>query len=179
MQSGYLGEVSLTGPRTYSASIIGAVPALLPTDIFTLTGAANIIVKVTRVLITGSRSANATSDFVFVKRSTANTLGTPSVRAAVPYDSNSVAASAICQAYTANPTLGALVGNLLATRLFLTGVSGTPPMPLDIAFGNGIRPSTPVILRGANEVFAINLNGVTITAPASLDFTIEWTEEPT
>ena len=161
--------------KTYFATVIGLAVALLPTDVFTITGAAGVVVRVTRVLVTGTRNANGHSDFVFLRRSTANTLGISSTPTAVFCDSQSGAASAVVRAYTANPTLGTLVGNMVATRLFLTGVSGTPPQQLELEFGK--RFSTSVILRSAAEVFALNLNGVTVTT-GLLNVTIEWTEEP-
>jgi hypothetical protein len=43
-------------------------------------------------------------------------------------------------------------------------------------FGN--RPGArAVVLRGANSVFALNLNGVAISNATLIDIAIEWTEE--
>lgn len=162
--------------RTYSASIVGLVVAATPTDIFTITGAANVIVRVNRIVISATRSSNGTSDLLLVKRSTANTLGVSSTPTRVPYDSNSPAAAAVVRAYTANPTLGTLVGIVYAGKFFIPTVSSaTPKEPTEIIFGKKFGSS--VILRGASDVLAVNLNSITL-AGNNFDVYIEWTEEP-
>lgn len=161
--------------RTYAASIRGLVAAALATDIFTITGAAGKVVRITRIIVGATRTANATSDLLIIKRSTANTLGTSTVPTAVPYDSMSEAAAAVVRAYTANPTLGVAVGQVMALKQFIQSGGGNSPMPpIDIEFGKKFGSS--IILRSASEVLALNLNGVTL-AGNNFDITIEWTEE--
>jgi hypothetical protein len=145
-----------------------------PTDVFTLTGAAGVVIRITRIAISGSRTASGNSDFVLLKRSTANTLGISSAPAIVPSDSLNAAPSGVVRAYTANPTLGTLVGNIAAFKLWITGVSTSGIAPF--IFNLGTRFATAMILRGAAEVFAINMNAVSI-AGNSMNFFIEWTEE--
>jgi hypothetical protein len=167
---------------TYSAAITNLVPAASATDIFTLTGSATKTIRITRVSVSATSSAAtaAALDCVLLKRSTANTAGTSTNPTKVPYDSASAAATATVNAYTANPTTGTLVGNFHVQKLIqpLATYTATdfPPMQ-PIIWEFGIRPSQAIVLRGTGEVFAVNLNGVTATATASFDISIEWTEE--
>ena len=161
---------------TYAASITGLASAASATDIFTITGSASKTIRVTRLEVSGQQTTAAAAQIIVLKRSTANTSGTSTNPTAVPYDSNSAAATATINAYTANPTTGSLVGNLKAEYVFLaapgTATVGSDKLFLD--FGN--RPSQAIVLRGATQVLAVNLNGATVTGGA-FDINIEWTEE--
>lgn len=159
---------------TYSASIIGLAPATSPTDLFTVTGSAIKTVRILQILATATRTAGGNADYVILKRSTANSGGTSSTLTAVPHDSSDSAATAVVRAYTANPTTGTLVGNISTQKIFTnTAGSGASDKFEEIY---GIRPSKGIVLRGVNEVFAFNLNGVTMTG-GSFDIHVEWTEE--
>lgn len=160
---------------TYSATINAlAVPALA-TDVFTITGSATKTIRVTRVVVSGSKTTASPVLFVLLKR-TANTGGTSTTRTAVPHDSSDVAASAVVRAYTANPTTGTLVGNIETVAVFIpTATLATYFRSYEWTFGG--RPGAQaIVLRGINEVFSVNLNGVTVTG-GSLNIQIEWTEE--
>lgn len=166
---------------TYAASITGLVPAASCTDLFTLTGSASKTIRIMRVMVsaTTTSATPVTNDVVFLVRSTANSAGTSTNPTAVPYDSNDAAASATINAYTANPTTGNLVGNILVAKLqptlaTFTATDFPSQAPLVVQFG--ITDSKPPVLRGATQVFAVNLNGATPTATASWDISIEWTE---
>lgn len=165
---------------TYGATSIDITPATTATDVFTITGSASKTVYIHKITVTGNRTAHAHDLLVLLKRSTANTGGTFTTRTAVPYDSDNDAATATVRAYTANPTLGTLVGEIQARR-----VSFPVQTPTN-AQGNGgsvnpwvweyTKDAQPITLRGTSEVLAINLNGITI-AGRSLQFSIEWSEE--
>lgn len=159
---------------TYSASVTNLSTSLLATDIFTITGSATKTVRITQILITGTRTTSQNNDFVFIKRSTANTGGTSTTLTSVPYDSTSAAGTAVVRAYTANPTLGTAIGTMISTNLFLNATASGASDRAAFTFGN--RPAQAIVLRGTSEVLAINLAGVTIATP-SLDITIEYTEE--
>lgn len=158
---------------TYSASIVGLVPANLATDIFTITGSATKIVRITHIEISATQTTAGNANVVVLKRSTANTGGTSTNPAKVPHDSQNAAASATVAAYTANPTVGTLVGNIRSNKIF---VSTATTMGEEITMDFGVRPSQAVVLRGTAEVLAVNLNGVTL-AGGSFDIDIEWSEE--
>lgn len=163
---------------SYSAAIGGLVGVTACTDLFTLTGSATKTIRITRVDISGAIATTAQQVEVFgLVRSTANATGTSTSPAAVPYDSNDPAATAVVRAYTANPgTLGTLVGNVRVAKMLL-GVTGGTTVQDRLIWDFGDRPTKALVLRGATQVFAINLNGVTFSTASSFNLYIEWTEE--
>src|SRR5712672_1275951 len=172
------------GKWTYSAAKVGLVPAASATYIFTITGSASKIIRVTHIEIwaTTTAATAAALDVLLLKRNAANTGGTSTGSPTpVPHDINAPAVSATVLAYTANPTLGGLQGTAIRnSKLFQTLATYTAtdfpaPVPLIWDFGN--RPGSGIILRGITDVLAVNLNGVTATATASFDISVEWTEE--
>lgn len=169
-------NTSTTQKTTYSASAVALAPAASATDIFTLTGSGTKTVKITRVQISGIATAAGAYDVVFLKRSTANSAGTSSDLTEVPYDSNDAAATATALSYTANPTTGTLVGNLQAKKITVSTAGGAIPIiPTELTFDERAG-ERPIVLRGTGQVFAINLNGVTVTG-GSLTLDVTWTEE--
>lgn len=180
-----LNAVNTAGQRaTYSAAKVGLVPASSATDIFTITGAANKVIRVTHIEITGTTTSAtpAALDVLLLKRSTANTSGTSTGSPTpVPHDSTNPAVSASVLAYTANPTTGNLVGTALRNQKFFqtlaTYTATEFPTKDSLTWDFGNRPSQEIILRSANDVLAVNLNAVTATATASFDLAIEWTED--
>jgi hypothetical protein len=160
---------------TYSASITALAPAASATDIFEIAGSATKTIKVTRLQISGTAAAAGAYDFVLLKRSTANSGGTSSAPAVVPHDANDAAGTAVVKAYTANPTLGTLVGNIRAAKGTVTTAAGAiPNVPTQFNFGE--REGKEITLRGTAQVLALNLNAATMTG-GSLNIDIEWTEE--
>lgn len=162
---------------TYAASVTGlAVVATSATDVFTITGSATTTIRITRLEISGQLTTAAAAQIVVLKRSTANSAGTSTAPTVVPHDSASAAAAATLLAYTANPTIGTLVGNIRAEYLFMAapGTATIGPDKLFLNFGD--RPSQAIVLRGIAQVLAINLNSASLTG-CVLDINIEWTEE--
>lgn len=159
---------------TYSATIKGLVLASSATDFFTITGSASKIVRITNISWTSASTAAAQSAVILLKRSTANSAGTSTTRTAVPHDSTSSSATATVRAYTANPTIGTLVGNIKSVRNFSTGTASAAPSFFSFNFGDG--PFQALVLRGTSEILALNFNGVTVSG-LNFDISITWTEE--
>ena len=158
---------------TYAASITGLASASSATDIFTITGSASMVVRVTRIRISAIKtSAGADVDIQLIKRSTADTGGTATNPTAIPYDSLDPAATATIAAYTANPTTGTAVGTFAVDSVWV-GLATAQTGLMSHDFGN--RPAHAVTLRSASEVLAVNLNGVTVGGGA-FDIWVEWTE---
>lgn len=164
-------ELSLA---TYSASVTGLVAAATPTDIFTITGSASKTIRVTKIAINGNQTTGGTVNLQIIKRSTANTAGTSTARAAVPHESTDAAATATVLAYTANPTLGTAIAVMQAKKLYVSAVTATA-QDLLLAFSRPQNTKAPT-LRGVAEVLAVNLNAVTVTGN-SFNISIEWIEE--
>lgn len=160
---------------TYSASIRGLVPATTPTDIFTITGSASKVIRITHIEVSATMTSAGTVDLQLLTRSAANTGGTSTNPAATPHDASDAAATAVINAYTANPTgLGAAVGSPIRSQKFFIPGVGALFESQDWDFG--IRNGKPLVLRTAAQVLALNLNSVTVTG-GSFDISIEWTED--
>lgn len=161
--------------QTYSAAIVGLAVAAAATDIFTLTGSATKTIKIRKVTVSATRTADAKTDLVMLVRSTANSGGTSTAPTRVPHDSLNAAATGTVLAYTANPTLGALVGIIRARKQYIP-VAASSTLESETVYVFGEETNQAIILRGVSQVFSINLNGQTITGP-SFDISITWTEE--
>lgn len=173
--SGTITATPAAPAATYAAATVHVAISPLATDVFTITGSGTKTVKITKVEMSGAVATAGIITVQVVKRSTANSAGTSSAGVAVPYDSNSAAATATTLLYSVNPTLGTLVGAVVYKRLFV-------PATTSVADGNYQtlwsleRAVQPITLRGTGQVLAINFAGVTPTGGA-YSFGFEWTEE--
>lgn len=159
---------------TYSAAIISSTLGTLATDFFTITGSATKLIRVTEISVAFTGGGTIVSAQL-LKRSTANSGGTSSLLTATPHDTNDTASTATVRVYTANPTVGTLVGVMRADKTDSPLLSSTTN-PNGIVYTFGTRPSRAVVLRGINQVLAFNLNGVTLSGGAVSCY-VEWTEE--
>jgi hypothetical protein len=165
--------ITSTKLQTYSASTFGLSSAAVATDILLINGSATKTVKIKLIRITGTRTASATIDLLLIKRSTANSGGTSTTLVAVPHDSTNAAGTAIVLAYTANPTVGTVVGNFRTRKMFINTAGTGASDIVEWTFDSG--ESQACILNGVAQGFAVNLNGVTVTG-GNFDISIEWTE---
>jgi len=176
----YVNAVPVSGSKiSYSSATVGLVTAASATDIFTITGSATKTIRVKHIRISGTVSSTTYVDVLLIKRSAANTSGTSTAVNAVPNDSSNPAASATVLSYTANPTLGAVVGTMKSAKLLMNQTvpnnaqSAGVQIPIEWTFGSRGQAIT---LRGTSQVLAINLNSTTLSG-SSFDITIEWQEE--
>lgn len=177
-------ELTPGSKATFSAAITGLVPVTAATDIFTVTGSATKLVKITRLAITASATlaTEAVLPIAILKRSSADLTGTSTAPTRVAHDSGNAAVTATVLAYTANPgTLGTLVGAIRNHRALmqftpLTATEFPVSQPLYIE-DYGTHGSQPPTLRGIAEVFAVNLNAVATITGWLFDISVEWTEE--
>jgi hypothetical protein len=166
----------LDGQRaTYSCATAPFTPAASATDIFIITGSATKTIRVLKIEIYATQSTAGVANIFLVKRSTANTGGTFVTGTKVPHDSNFAAATATVGNYTASPTLGTLVGNIKIHRGMIPATATALNNPIATwTFGNASGGA--IVLRGTNELLAVNLNGVTISGGVFV-IRVEWTEE--
>jgi hypothetical protein len=158
---------------TYSASTLNLITDTSATDIFTITGSGTKTIRIHKIIVSATRTVSGNIDLLLIKRSTANTGGTSSAATIVPFDSTNVAATAIVNSYTANPTLGTTVGIISNRKVFLNTVTTGITDYCVYEFGN---LNQCVVLRGTSQVLAINLNATTITG-SSFNISIEFIEE--
>jgi hypothetical protein len=162
---------------TYAASVVAMTPAASATDFFTITGSATKTVRVKRVSCTGASTADGSAVVQGIRRTTADTAGTSTTPTIVKYDANDAAATAVVRAYTANPTVGSTTnGGLtrigkLATAVLATSAAGVP-----LVWDFGQMNDKEIVLRGVNDVFALNNGGVSFVAGAALSCEVVWTE---
>lgn len=165
-----------TGKATYTASVSGLVIANAGTDFFTITGAVNKKIKVIRLEFSGIATAAAAVIITLIKRSTPNTGGTATTRTAVAHEAiTGLSAAALVQSYTANPTLGQIVGAMQTKRGVLnTAAAGANAPVLAFEFDKpGIKFPT---LNSDQEVLALNFNAQTAAGNAC-EVVVTWTEE--
>ena len=167
---------ALTPEMTYSASVTGLIPAASATDIFEIVGGERKTVYVHRVQISGIATGAGAFDFVLLRRDGASSGGTSTAPTTVRHSLNADPASASLKAYTANPTVGRLYGNLQVIKGTVTTSAGVIPgisYEFDLTKHGLLQP---VELKGRNATLALNLNATTITG-GSLDIDITWTEK--
>jgi hypothetical protein len=163
-------------PATYSAGITSLSAAGAATDIFTITGSATKTIRVLKITVSATKTSETIVPLLILKRSTANTGGTSSTLDNVPRDSQDAAATAVVRAYTANPTLGTLVGNVKATKIVFVENTKSTNSNYRLEFCFTSEQEKPVVLRGVGEVLALNL-GATTVAGSNINIDITWTEE--
>lgn len=163
---------------TYSVGISAFTPGATPTDIITITGSATKTIRVLSIEFTSVQTTRALINMFIIKRSAANTGGTSTTPTVVPADSNNAAPTAVVRVYTANPTVGAAVGNLSIVKVLsddsgANAVGGSGYM-WDFTKGGFAQGA---ILRGTSQVLAVSLNGATLPIGLSVVATVTWTEE--
>lgn len=176
-------ELQSTGKATYAVSTAYFTPVATATDLAEIkhNGTdANRIIKIKRIIINyRSTTTQNVNNFFLVKRSTDNTSGTSATPTIVPLDSAFAGTTtATVKSYTANPTLGTLVG-IMATLTSCGAVDGlaTAGTQQLVIFDEHLAGG-PIVLRASGQTVAVNNNGVTVpnTSP-SISVTFYWTEE--
>jgi hypothetical protein len=157
---------------TYSGAITGLIPPANPTDIFTISGSATHLIKIKTIRISATQTTTATRNIIILKRSTLNTGGTSTLLSKVPHDSTNPVSTATVRGYTANSTLGTLVGSIYSVRKIIGTVTTLIPSETII------KPDgQSYTLRSVNESICINLNGVS-SAGNIFDISVTWIEIP-
>ena len=166
-------EISFGGKNTYAAATGIFTPPATPTDMSCLWGSATKTIRVLACHIAGLQTATGINLFNLIKRSTANSAGTWNAATAVPLDANDAAATASVGWYTANPTLGSVVGNIRTARVCCSIATGLLVPPFDLLqFCRNDELSKLPVLRGAAQGLAVNFGGAAL--PAGLTMAVEW-----
>lgn len=169
---------------TYAASNTFTPPAT-PTDLVTITGSASKTIRIVSFKLTTTNTAAGSQQFFLVKRSTADTGGTPVAGTVVTFDSGNAAGTATVNHYTANPgALGTAVGTVNTMRvkseIAVPGVgwnivdSGVELLPVTKV--GGTFTTQPITLRGIAEQLVVNFNGAALVAGQTHAYSIVWTE---
>lgn len=161
---------------TYTATAAAFLPVATATDFISIFGSASKTIRVLRVAIGGVATAGTIVDLYMIKRSSANSAGTPTALTAIPHDANDASASAAVNSYAANPTTGSAIGNIGIRKLSLPTAASNIVVPM-LEWRPGTQNDRAWVLRGAAQGLCLNWNGAAIPAGTSLDVEITWTEE--
>lgn len=163
-------------PR-YRAGVIGVTLAATPSDFLTIIGSSTKKVRVLRIAVSGAAAtASQIIPVQIVARSTAASGGTSAAATAVPMDSSLPAATSVVTRYTANPTVGTLVGIVdVMTVNFALATAVVQPGP--VVFDFTARNGGGYTLNATTEALAVNLNGVTLANATTINVMVEWIEE--
>jgi len=151
----------------YTTTIPTLFPAANATDVFILTGSATKLVRLLylELFITQTVSAGTYSWFLW-RRSTLDTGGTPAVLTPKVHDTTDPAATVVVREYLANPTLGTSVGITTRAQIYHSdGTVGNESSQPGYVFNfiqNGFDKG--IVLRGVNEMIALNFNGAAVPA---------------
>lgn len=165
------------GRPTYSAAFDDLVAASTCTDLLRISGSATKTVFVQEIRLSATATAGKTLDVRLAKRSTANSSGTATQPTVVPHDADAAAGTAVVDAYTANPTVGTLVGLIRSRRYTIVAVDVTngPELVFDLRAFNGGRG---LRLEGVAQGLSVELDGETAGSGNSWSGSVTWTEEP-
>lgn len=166
---------------TYLATTTSFNPIASATDMVAVTGSSTKTIKI--LLITIGYFSNTTSigrnDFYIVRRSSADSGGTPTTVTAQALDTNNASATATIKYYPtgSNPTLGTTVGTLKVTSLAPLN-TGYPLAQGEQTVFDWRSAGQAITLRGTSDVIAVNNNGATVagTSP-TICVNILFTEE--
>ena len=174
-------DVVINAPTkaTYNSGSGLFTPPATPTDMWVMQGSATKTIKILSLTCFFIQT-NAGNDLIYLKRySTADTAGTSTTIAALPLDINDAASTATIKAYTANPTLGTLVGDLdivypgIATNGGPSSETGSAEFSWNLADNQG----QPLVLRGTTDQIAVNFNGAAKPAGFQIAVSVRFTEE--
>lgn len=157
----------------YRASITGLVPASTITDFFQLIGSPTKTVLVRNLRVWAVATAAEALELYLLKRIAASSGGTSVAMPAIALDTQDPASGAVAQGYSFGPTsLGQSAGSIGNAKL-LVAAAGSLVTPVSWDF----TAMKPVVLRGAGEALALNLNGASFTTTGlNVDVEVEWEE---
>lgn len=167
--------------NSYQTSQIGIVPASSATDIACMDGAANIVIRLQSVRVSGSAGTLINVPVTLTKHASLDSGGTSyssGNQQFVPYalDPSNGSAKATGLGYSANPTINDSSPGLLDTVIVPFSATGTllgnPGVVIDYS---NIRLSEAPTLRTAVQQLCVNLNA---TSPSSgvVNVSWKWTE---
>ena len=172
------------GAATYRVGGGGYGAYATPTDLIGIRGSATKTVVVTALHLRMNSTASAINVLSLIKRSTANTSGTLTNPAGIPVDSTQAAATAVVDLYTAAPTTGTSLGNVMVDHVqsaalpnnggiigLVVPSTGIPQNPVMLADSR-----RPIVLRGVNESLYLNYAGAAIPGGWVAMWNVEWFE---
>lgn len=179
IQIGPRGSMFVTNEgrlTTYSAGRNNNTPAANTTDFLIIPGSSTKTVKLRKLVISFQATAAQGARGFLYKCSAAGSGGTTANLTSVPHDSTNAAATVTPFVYTANPAgICTQVGAIAQPLITWTAANAAQEK---FVYDAAILNTQPVILRGAAEQIAFNLNGAAVPAGGVVQVEqITWTEE--
>lgn len=176
---GHFVSLEAAAQPTYFATGTGYTAYATPTDLFTISGASNKIVKIVLMRLLVQTTSGALQTVHWIKRGTANTGGTATQPTGFAMDSVDPAHSATINLYTAAPTTGDVVGRNYNSVL-TTATTAVPGIftGVNLLTTQSTTFAKTITLRGANESFCCNWNGAALPAGFTATWEVQWTESP-
>lgn len=175
-QPGVVCAMESTMP-TFSASVSGFAAASTATDVACLTGSASRVVRLQRVLVTGSAASTIAIPVSLFLRTAADSAGTAVVMTPFSMDTNNTSTVSNVQYFTANPTINdTLQAQVDVAQILLptttTSAYGITPFDYSVALN-----SQGPVLRGTGQQLCVNFNK---TSPSTslVNINFRWTEFP-
>lgn len=161
---------------TFAASVSAFAQAATATDFAGMTGVTGKVVKILKISVTPVQTTAGLNLVSLIKRSAANTTGTPTAMTVVPLDSINTATAAPVT-YGANPgSLGTAVGTLISPKIATSvPASATSVMPQYDFIYDGMAGS-PIVLRSASEGVYLNFGGTATPTGLIWQIAFVWVE---
>lgn len=160
--------------QTYGGSVLGMSLAATPQDILTIQGSATKLIRLKSIVVNALSASTGAYPLQIVRRSVANTGGTNTVVTAFQHDIGDPAAQAVVRQWTVNPTgLGAQVGGAHLGRVVGATASNLDRMVFQYSWQN----DKAIVINGATDFIALNMNGAALAASTTVDIDLLWTEE--
>ena len=162
VQGGQLTSTDGGNRGTWGASNSFSLAAT-PTDVLVIQGSATHTVRVRSIKLSGYASAGGQLVFFVIRRSAANSGGTPSPRTPILFDAGDAtnfSPTATINTYTANPaSLGTAVGTAAIRRLGFN-LNTAAPDRVSIDFPELLGKA--FVLRGVSDFLCLNAAGAAL-----------------
>lgn len=165
--------------NVYSAVVQDYAAYATPTDIVSLFGDGTKIIRVKQVIVSGIATGASTIIAGLIKRTTLNTVGTPTAATVVKHKASQPTSIATVNSYGAAPTVGSTTsGGLVDSRRVGLGIIATTTIsPLATIF-DFTKAGREIYLELATDALSLNMLGAALPGGTKLDIVFRWVEEP-
>lgn len=183
-----IGAVNINEKASYMACTGFFTPAASATNMATFFGSSTKTIRILRIEVDYRSTTNNNNTFFLKRYSSAVSGGTSSAATQIEMDTNnsgSAGTATNVNSYTANPSVGALVGILnnisftcnFDAIVFASQSSTVGPVSKQVLFDHRLT-GQPIVLRGTGEGVAVDNNGATVNGTSkAVSVTWYWTEE--
>ncbi|SRR6266851_2304477 len=150
----------------YGFASASLAPGAAPTDIIQLTGAAGVVTRIKRIMLTlQSGTVAGGQTYTLQRRSTAASGGTGNTRVLAKFDNRAgvAAASTVLTDFTAAPTAGTAVGGPIRAAALVSAATAASTAKDTIVWDFTTRMDQAPILNGASDFLCVTQSAVLAT----------------